>query len=66
MKKLIRSMIDLVVSNNGNGMGEIEVREKLEAGQITREEQIVILFHANAILLENALSRVESRIDAIF
>jgi len=65
-RKLVKDMINLVVSNNGNGVGEIELKGKLKTEEITEGERLIILFHANVILLKNALNRIESRVEAIF
>ena len=61
--KLFLRLIQKIVTEDGAGHRELE--EKVIAGEVTEEEQALIILRANTILFKNKVEALSEKLDVV-
>lgn len=56
-------LIQKIVSENGRGHAEL--KKRIEAGELSEEDGVLIKLHANLLILNSKLTNLGSKVDAI-
>lgn len=61
--KLFLRLIQKIVTEDG--AGHKELAEKVTAGEVTEEEQALIILRANTILFKNKVEQLSQKLDTV-
>jgi len=61
--KLFLRLIEKIVTEDGAGHRELE--EKISSGEVSKEEGVLIVLRANALILKNKVEALAQKVDTV-